>query len=275
MVIAVLNPKGGCGKSTLTTNLARALQLTGRAVLIVDTDSQGTLRDWQAMQGDASGMPPVIGLDVKRLHTDLPLLAAEYDTVVIDGTAKMMQGLGLTVKVADAILVPVQPSAADLWAVSGLAELIHTRRKIQDGLPKAAFVISRQIAGSRLAEQIQEALTDYQLPVLDTRISQRVAYTEALAQGVSVIDIEPEGRAADEIRTLMDEVIAWVDEEALALEPTPQPKPARQPEPARVVEPCQASAETAMVRWDPDTAARNQRNYTHFVAFKAYDSSAA
>ena len=114
MVIAILNPKGGCGKSTLTTNLARAFELNGSSVLIIDSDTQGTLRDWQAMQDERVDMPPVIGIDAKRLQVDLTRLGSTYDVVIIDGTAKMMQGLGLAVKVANLVtaLVDLDPARA-------------------------------------------------------------------------------------------------------------------------------------------------------------------
>ncbi len=207
MIVAVLNPKGGSGKSTLTTNFARAMQLQGHPVLIVDTDTQGTMRDWQAMQDEASDLPPVIGVDPRRLETDLGRLAMAYDVVVIDGTAKMMQGLGRTVKIADLILVPIQPSGADLWAVSGLAELIRTRQQITNGLPRAAFVISRQIVGTNLAADIESALVEFELPVLKSRISQRIVYAEALSEGMTVLDLEPQGKAAYEVQSLQEEVV--------------------------------------------------------------------
>ena len=65
LIIGVLNPKGGSGKTTLATNLAHALQLEGREghpspVLIVDTDPQGTATDWQAAQGDGADLPSVV-----------------------------------------------------------------------------------------------------------------------------------------------------------------------------------------------------------------------
>ena len=207
MIVAILNPKGGSGKSTLTTNLARSLQHEGHAVLIVDTDPQGTMRDWQAMQGENSDQPPVVGVDTKRIVSDLGRISMAYDVVVIDGTAKMMQGLGRTVKVADLILIPVQPSAADLWAVAGLAELIRTRQQIYNGLPRAGFVVSRQVVGTKLAAEIEAALEEFGLPILKSRLSQRIAYAEALSEGVSVLDLEPHGKAAAEVRSLTHEVI--------------------------------------------------------------------
>jgi chromosome partitioning protein len=240
MVISILNPKGGCGKSTLTTNLAHALQQEGRSVLIVDTDPQGTMRDWQAMQDEHCTMPPVIGVDPKKLTTDLERLSMAYDLVIIDGTAKMMQGLGLAVKASTLILIPIQPSAADMWAVAGLVELIRTRQQIFGGLPRAAFVISRQIAGTRMAADIADALNAYGLPVLKSRTTQRIAYTEALSRGSSVFELDPVGKAAREIQNLTHEILAFLD-------------PASEPAPAGV------SAQDPVALRGPEAAAARDR----------------
>ena len=205
-VLAVLNPKGGSGKSTLATNLARALQLTGRNVLVVDADPQGPARDWRQTAGDDVDLPPVFGVDRPTLEKDIPKVASAFDVVVIDGAAKAAPMSVSAVKAADVVLIPVQPSAADLWAASDLVDIVTARRSVTEGSPRAAFVVSRQIPGTRLAAGIQEVLDGYGLPVLEARTSQRVAYAEALAAGLSVIDHEPDGKAADEIRAVLAEI---------------------------------------------------------------------
>ena len=68
-VIAVLNQKGGSGKTTIATHLARGLQLQGHSVLLVDSDQQGSARDWRAV--DEDNPVPVIGLDRPTLDKDL------------------------------------------------------------------------------------------------------------------------------------------------------------------------------------------------------------
>ena len=205
-VLAVLNPKGGSGKSTLATNLARALQLGGRNVLVVDSDPQGTARDWRQTAGDDVDLPAVFGVDRPTLEKDIPKIAGAFDVVVIDGAAKAAPMSVSAVKAADIVLIPVQPSAADLWAASDLVDILEARRSIMEGRPHAAFVVSRQIPGTRLASGIQEVLDGYGLPVLAARTSQRVAYAEALAAGLSVVDYEPDGKAATEILAIIAEI---------------------------------------------------------------------
>ena len=209
-IIAVLNTKGGAGKSTIATNLARAFQQDGNSVLIVDSDPQGTARDWRETGGDID-LPAVFGIDRPTLDIDLPKVAHAFDVILIDGAAKMTKMAVSAIKAADLVLIPVQPSAADLWAVNDLVDMIETRQQITDGRPRAVFVINRQILGTRLAGGVDDVLASYGLPVLESRTSQRVAYSEAMAAGLTVLDHEPEGKAADEIRSLYNELKEHLD----------------------------------------------------------------
>jgi len=81
-VIAVLNQKGGSGKTTIATHLARALQLDGASVLLVDSDPQGSARDWAAVQED--NPVTVVGIDRPTIDRDLKAIGHK-DFVVIDG----------------------------------------------------------------------------------------------------------------------------------------------------------------------------------------------
>lgn len=211
IVCAVLNSKGGSGKSTLTTNLARALQLAGKRVLIADSDPQGTARDWRRVQEEDTVLPAVVGIDRPTMEKDIPQVAHAFDVILIDGAAKLQDMATSAIKAADAVLIPVQPSAADIWAAADLIELIQMRQNITDGTPICAFVVSRQIAGTVVAAEVEEALSTYGFPVFQSRTSQRVAYVEALAGGQTVLDTEPKGKAAIEINAIADEWMRWID----------------------------------------------------------------
>ncbi len=206
-VIAVLNSKGGTGKTTLATNLAGWLHHSGSRVLIVDTDPQGSARDWHHARPDGTDLPAVVAMDRPTLHRDLGSVAAPYDFVVVDGAAKLEAVAASALKAADLVLIPVQPSGFDLWAVADLVEAVQVRREVTDGRPAAAFVVSRQVSGTHLAAEVTEALRGLGLPVLTGRTSQRVAYAEAAQSGLTVLDYEPEGKAAEEIRAIGKEVL--------------------------------------------------------------------
>lgn len=209
-IIAVLNQKGGAGKTTLATNLACSATRQGRRVLLADSDPQGTARNWRDAGPENGPFPAVVGADTEKLGDALSEIAPAFDLVVIDGPPGVGQeGPGaLTVaalKAADLVLLPVRPSAADIWATSDLAELVVTRRDAV-GRPDGAFVVTQADARTNLAAEIEGALSGYELPTLGARLGDRVAYPEALGAGLSVMDLEPSGKAAQEIDALTSEL---------------------------------------------------------------------
>lgn len=207
-VIAVLNQKGGSGKTTIATHLARALQLSGKSVLLVDSDPQGSSRDWAAVRED--NPVPVIAIDRPTIERDLKNVA-QKDFVVIDGAPQASDLAISAIKVADLILIPVQPSPYDIWATSDLVDLIHQRIELTEGKLKAAFVISRAIKGTKIGADIRQALADYQLPVLTSNITQRVIYPTSAISGSTVLDDEPNGDAAKEINELLQEILSLLE----------------------------------------------------------------
>lgn len=88
-IVAILNEKGGSGKTTLSTNLARGFQALGRRVLLVDSDPQGSARDWYAAAGEDNNLPPVVGLHRPALFKELPELARDADLVIVDGAPQI------------------------------------------------------------------------------------------------------------------------------------------------------------------------------------------
>jgi chromosome partitioning protein len=205
-VIAVLNQKGGSGKTTIATNLARALQQAGR-VAIVDADPQGTASEWAARQDDT---PPVYASKEPTIHKDVPALDGSFDIVVIDGAPRLEAMATSAIKAADLVLIPVQPSAADIWAAEDIIDLIRARQDVTGGSPRAAFVVSRQVVGSNLADTVQAALEAFDVPVLQARTSQRVAYAEALGAGLSVLDVNA-AKAEEEVQQLAKEALTYIN----------------------------------------------------------------
>ncbi|WP_454675909.1 ParA family partition ATPase [Achromobacter pestifer] len=202
-VIAVLNQKGGSGKTTIATHLARALQLEGHDVLLVDSDPQGSARDWAAVREDQP--LTVVGIDRPTIDRDLKNVAHK-DYVVIDGAPQAADLAVSAIKAASCILIPVQPSPYDIWATADLVDLVKQRIELTDGKLKAAFVVSRAIKGTRIGAEVTDALIGYGLPVLDARITQRVSYPGTAAAGTTVLDDEPEGDGAADVRALLAEI---------------------------------------------------------------------
>ncbi|WFS69610.1 ParA family partition ATPase (plasmid) [Agrobacterium leguminum] len=202
-VIAVLNQKGGAGKTTIATHLARALQIGGADVLLIDSDPQGSARDWAAVREEQP--LSVVGIDRPTIERDLKNIARK-DFVVIDGAPQAADLAVSAIKAANFILIPVQPSPYDIWATADLVDLVKQRIEVTDGKLRAAFVVSRAIKGTKIGSEITEALNGYGLPVLATRITQRVGYPGSAAAGSTVLDLEPDSEAAREILALANEI---------------------------------------------------------------------
>ncbi|MEG9250220.1 ParA family partition ATPase [Arthrobacter sp. Soc17.1.1.1] len=209
-VIAVLNQKGGAGKTTLATHLARGLQLSGQSTLLVDSDPQGSARDWAAVREDHP--LTVLGIDRPTIDKDIKALA-KVDYVVIDGAPQAADLAVSAVKAADVILIPVQPSPYDIWATSDLVDLVKRRIEITDGKLRAAFVVSRAIAGTNIGKDIAQVLEGYELPVLTSRIHQRVDYPGTAATGSTVLEMYPKSEAAKEVLELIAEVEQFTNAE--------------------------------------------------------------
>jgi len=206
-VIAILNPKGGCGKTTLSTNLAQSLHERGKSVLVVDSDPQGSARDWHASTED--NPLPLVALDRPNNMKTLSSISGSYDYVVIDGAAKLEDMMAAAIKAADMILIPVQPSPYDLWAASDLVDFIKARQEVTDGKPPASFVITRAIQGTKLGQEIGQALEEYELSLFKNQIVQRQIYPQTAAEGKTVFN-SSNNDAIAEMNNLTDEILHFM-----------------------------------------------------------------
>jgi chromosome partitioning protein len=115
------------------------------------------------------------------------------------------------IRAADVVLIPVHPSPYDIWAANDIVDLVKSRQTVTEGKPKAAFVISKVVKRTRLMGEINEALEEFAIPVFDSFTTQRQAYPTAAAQGLTPSDTEPEGEAAKEIRSIVQELRKFIN----------------------------------------------------------------
>lgn len=213
IVISILNEKGGVGKTTLATNLYRALvKEESVSALLVDSDPQGSARDHHsAADGEIFDM---IGLDRPTIDKDLKKFLPMYDFIIIDGKPGMANSdammMARTISVSDVILIPVQPSPYDVSATQRLVELIHQRMEVDTQL-KAAFVISRSIANTNISKEVFETVKSFGLPVFRAMTSQLVAYPESPMTGLTAYDVRPYGTAAVQIRAIKNEMLELIE----------------------------------------------------------------
>jgi chromosome partitioning protein len=196
------------GKTTLATNLARAIQANDKRVLLVDSDPQGSARDWNAA-GEGE-LVPVIGIDRPTLAKDIQAIRDNQDYIIIDGAPQLAELAVAAIKCADLIVIPVQPSPYDIWACEDLVDIINARQEITEGIPKAVFIISRAIKNTQLSNEIRDALSGYGLPIMENQTYQKTVYGKSAAVGSTVLDFQKGNEAELEIKNIAAEILELI-----------------------------------------------------------------
>jgi chromosome partitioning protein len=207
MIVALLNQKGGVGKTTLALHLAGAWARQGCRVTVIDADPQGSALDWSEQRAKEGGsrLFGVLGLARDTLHREAPEIARGVDHVVIDGPPRIAGLMRSALLAADLVLVPAQPSPFDGWASGEMLNLIREARIFRPELI-ARFVLNRCAARTIIARETGDALAEHDPPVLAARIGQRVAFADAARTGQLVFEVESGGAAAREITALCGEI---------------------------------------------------------------------
>jgi len=207
MIVALLNQKGGVGKTTLALHIAGEWARQGKRVIVIDADPQGSALDWSE-QRSREALPRlfgVVGLARDTLHREAPELGRDADHVVIDGPPRVAGLMRSALLAADVVLIPALPSPFDGWASAEMLKLLDEARIFRPQLV-ARFALNRCGARTVIARETAAALAEHDPPVLAARIGQRVVFADAARTGRLAAEIGANSSAAREIAALSVEI---------------------------------------------------------------------
>jgi chromosome partitioning protein len=184
-VIVVANPKGGVGKSTLSSNIAGHLAQQGHAVLLGDIDRQQSSRLW--LQLRPAHLPPIQAWEVDEQFVAKPPKGVTH--VVLDTPAGLHgKQLDAVMKIADKVLIPLQASVFDIYPTRDFIVKLHKARRSDK--VQLAVVGNRIKAHTKATEHLQEFLATLDVPVL-TLLRDTQNYAHLAAHGLTLFDVAP------------------------------------------------------------------------------------
>jgi len=202
--ILVINPKGGAGKTTLSTNVAAYLASKGERVAIGDLDRQQSAMAWLEFRDPA--LPRIEGFDARDGWDKRP---KGTSVLVIDAPAGIHGNkLSDSLKAADKVLVPVQPSLFDMAATEEFLRLVAAEKSVRKQKTFVALVAMRVDPRTRTAAMLERFLTHFELPVL-TYLRDTQVYPSAAAEGKSLFELAP-SRARRELAN-WSPLTGWID----------------------------------------------------------------
>jgi len=205
-VIAVINQKGGTGKTTLALNLAAGLARRAPTA-VIDADPQRSISQWIAMC-DGEHVLPAATLIGDSPAATIAALKKSHRYVVVD-CPPTVQGpvIEAVMAAANRVLIPVLPSPLDLWASVEMAALVREAQKKNRAL-QAWLVLNQMETRNALSRVMQQAVAEFELPLLQANLQRRAAYRSAAVEGVSVYALGGRGlQAVADIEAIIEELL--------------------------------------------------------------------
>jgi len=210
MIISVTSLKGGVGKSTLSQNLAVCFSKMGYDVAIIDTDTNESSLQWaniRAANEEVNGISTFACPLPDALRENVRSLNEKYDIIIIDGKPSLERIASTIIVLGDIVIIPIYPSALDMWATEKFLEQYEQAKDLKGGDLPAYFVLNNFNSHHKFSKEAKEALEGYGIPILNTTIKGRVAYKEAVVDGLGVYEYD-NPKAKEEMAQLTNEILS-------------------------------------------------------------------
>jgi chromosome partitioning protein len=202
-VLTLAQQKGGAGKTTLVAQLAVALAARRKTVALVDIDPQGSLTRWFQVRREAgieSGIE-LTSVTGWRAQAAVEKLKSTHDFVLVDSAPHAEIEAKIAVRVADLILVPIQPSPLDLWATTPTLELARAEKR------PVLIVVNRVQSRMKLAEALIAKIAELDVLVAEATLGNRTSFAASMLEGRGVAETAPKTKAGEELTALTNEII--------------------------------------------------------------------
>lgn len=209
MIISVTSLKGGVGKSTIVQNLSVCFAHMGYRVAIVDTDTNASSVHWSGIRDEEYPEVMVFGIsDSKALRKNIQKIQNDYDIILIDGTPSLSKLVSTIILLGDIVLIPIRPSGLDLWATEKFIEKYEQAKTLKEDV-NAYFVLNQYNENININRETKDVLNELEIKTLKTTIKSRIAYVEAVVQGIGVYEYRDK-KAKKEMTELTKEILELI-----------------------------------------------------------------
>lgn len=201
-IITIAQQKGGAGKTTIAAHIAVSIAQTGRSVAIIDVDPQASLTNWHKIREKKFG-EGFTGLSFNtspgwRVEAAVSNLKRKFDFIIIDSPPHTETESKSAIRVADLVVIPMQPSPTDLWATESTVDFANSEGKL------TRILLNRFSPISKINSEI---LSKVKGTLFQNYVGNRVAFSSCFLIGLTVVETQPTSRAALEIKSVVKEVL--------------------------------------------------------------------